>query len=167
MYDELYTPIGGFLVFVFIVILTMSIFKGKHDQRVESLDFLKKLFGLGKEDPPNSTVGSSARNSTAGSSARNSTAGSSARNSTAGSSARNSTAGSSADYENCDLDQECKTGSICAGIFNNNMVPGQTSKVCVPSRSVPTWCGNWPDGISNTNTHAYDPTTQWCVPLPN
>jgi hypothetical protein len=149
MYDELYTPIGGFLVFVFIVILTMSIFKGKHDQRVESLDFLKKLFGLGKEDPPNSTVGSSARNSTAGSSARN------------------STAGSSADYENCDLDQECKTGSICAGIFNNNMVPGQTSKVCVPSRSVPTWCGNWPDGISNTNTHAYDPTTQWCVPLPN
>jgi hypothetical protein len=50
MNDNIYSIIS-FLVFVFVVILTMSVFKGKHDQRVEKLDFLKKLF-FGKNDPP-------------------------------------------------------------------------------------------------------------------
>jgi hypothetical protein len=81
MNDKIYTIIG-FLVFVLIVILTMSVFKGKHDQRVESLDFLRKLFIDGfddpptEDDPPYSTEGSSARSTvgtdTTGSSASNS-----------------------------------------------------------------------------------------------
>jgi hypothetical protein len=88
MNDKIYTIIG-FLVFVLIVILTMSVFKGKHDQRVESLDFLKNLFGLGKDPPPKSTpystTGSSARSTvgtdTTGSTIGTGTGGSSASNS--------------------------------------------------------------------------------------
>ena len=47
----------GFLAFVFVVILIMSVFKGKSDQRVEELNFFKSLFGWKhKGSTPNSTI---------------------------------------------------------------------------------------------------------------
>jgi hypothetical protein len=49
----------AYLFFVFIIILIMSIFKGKHEQQVEELNFFKSLFGWGggnKGSTPASTV---------------------------------------------------------------------------------------------------------------
>ena len=48
----------AYLFFVFIIILIMSIFKGKHDQQVEELNFFKSLFGWGGNEgsTPVSTV---------------------------------------------------------------------------------------------------------------
>jgi hypothetical protein len=142
MNDKIYTIIG-FLVFVLIVILTMSVFKGKHDQRVESLDFLKNLFGLGKDPPPKSTP-----YSTAGSSAR----------STAGSSAR-STAGRSSSTITCTGNTVLDNG-VCKTLIqycnDKNLIQNVNGLINDPT----TWCGTevigpTVDGYERSEPYAY------------
>ena len=53
------TALGSFSAIVFFVILFMSVVKGKEEQRIERLNFIKGLFGWGsKGSTPGSTPGS-------------------------------------------------------------------------------------------------------------
>jgi hypothetical protein len=81
--------ITGFFSLVLLIIMFMVFVKTKHDTQVEKLDFIKGLFGWGKDPPPNSTVPSSVHRSSPRSTVRSTANGSTASGSTAsGSTAR-------------------------------------------------------------------------------